>query len=191
MSRTPVPNRTHRRHWWINRPAVVALICALIGAAGAITAAVITQGSSNSSPDRSPSTSVTNPEAPPSVIAPAITWPANGFRTGETTLDLTISAAVPASGHYWYVAVQPVRQSGAYYFHEAVATDLDYYVATVGMGPAGDAGKGIYVISLVDVNETASRIIKNEVRRADYDIHGMALPAGAVLVDSVSVVRTA
>jgi hypothetical protein len=178
-----------RRHRWVNAPVVVALI----GAAAAIAAALIAQGPAAFSGVPSPPATPASPVTHRPAARPKITSPVNGLTTTDTKLDVTIAAPLPAPGRHWYVAVQPLRQPGAYYFYQAVAAGADRYLATVGIGPPGDRGKGGYVISLAGLSDAGAAVINNEFARnaSHYNDYGMAAPAGTVLVHSIKVNRTA
>jgi hypothetical protein len=123
---------------------------------------------------------------------PKIITPADGYHTTRTTLDITVNAPSVQRGHQWYLAVQPLREPGAYYLYKAVSTGGTHYAATVGTGPTGKPGIGAYVISLVDADDAAEVAISRETtgNLGHYDMYGMPLPAGAVPVRSIRIIRT-
>jgi hypothetical protein len=131
----------------------------------------------------------TNPIVP-AVIQPEITSPANGHTTIETAQAVEITAAPPASGHHWYIAVDPDDQAG-FYLYEAAPMGADRYSASVGIGPSGTRGVGKYTLHLADIDAAGVDAIAYERahNHDHYNNFGMALPPGTRLVDSVTVER--
>jgi hypothetical protein len=193
MRSKPIPRPTSRsRQGWIR------ILVALIGATAIVAAAFIKAIPAQSTRDPVPpvTTSPSSPSPSPTRLAPPggrprIIAPDDGYQTTEAKLDITADAAEPAPGHEWYLAVQPLRQPGSYYFHKAVPAGNRLYIATVGIGPNGSRGVGTYVVSVVDADATATTAINHEMRSntAHYNDNGMPLPSGAAVITSIKVLR--
>jgi hypothetical protein len=164
--------------------AVVTGVCTIVGA-------IITTSPEAANP---PNSHKTGGFAPPasSLLHPEIIAPGDGHHTTSTKLDITVNAPSAQRGHQWYLAVQPLRQPDSYYFFKAVPTGGTHYVAVVDTGPKGTTGVGRYVISLVDADDSAKAAISRETTDylPHYNKHGMPLPAGAVRVHSIKIIRT-
>jgi hypothetical protein len=173
--------------FWLPKPVRGVITFSLAGLVIAMGIAVYLRATPVGEPPRV----VVSPS--PVVLTPTdakIIGPLDGFRASETRLSVTVSAPAPASGHQWYVTVQPSGWSNVF-FEPVIRTGPGIYTARAGIGPAGAKGSGSYVLSLVDVTDADARTIVAYKRANDtlYGKEGMASPAGVRVVHTITVQR--